>query len=168
MNFGLWMESTIGKAGIFFTDGSKFLILKRNNHWTKICGELKKKESEIDGAERIAKSAVGKVEGRNFATIVENDSDHISFLYKIKKPFKCELSKEYQDYKWIAFGDVDSYRFDSKTKEYLQKHIDLSMNLKEDGDLNAFSTTDQPDPGSREQFMKWPKSKKALKLYGKL
>lgn len=125
-------------AGIFFTDGSKVLLLKRSKKgdsegtWGLPGGKVEEDETLIDAARREAKEECGHVEGSRFADLQEKDGLHdwTTFFFKIKKPFDCVLSDEHTDYKWVDLDSISNYELHPKLKENLDRHLNvLSRNM---------------------------------------
>jgi 8-oxo-dGTP pyrophosphatase MutT (NUDIX family) len=131
-------------AGIFFTDGKKVLLLKRSKKgdnqgtWCLPGGKVENKETLIDAALREAKEECGLVRGQRFADLNEKDGMHdwTTFFFKIEKPFKCKLSDEHTDYKWIELNKINEYKLHPKLKENLDRHLNIvnkkqNLNFKE-------------------------------------
>lgn len=121
----------LGGAGIFFTDGSHVLLLKRSGKgdgagtWGLPGGKIEEGESEIDAATRESKEECGKVSGQRFADISEKDGLHNwrTFFFKVDKPFKCKLSDEHTDWKWVKISRLDEYKLHPKLKENMDRHL---------------------------------------------
>lgn len=132
-------------AGIFFTDGSSVLLLKRaepgdnKNTWCLPGGKIEEGESPIDAARREAKEECGKVKGSRFEDSKERDGQHVwsTFFFRVNKPFKCKLSKEHSDWKWFKINDLEKINLHPKLKENLDRYIKIvknhfsNMNFKE-------------------------------------
>lgn len=118
-------------AGIFFTDGKRVLLLKRSekgdgfNTWGLPGGKVEEGETDIDAAIREAKEECGKVRGQRFADLTEKDGMHEwkTFFFRVDKPFKCKLSDEHKDYKWVGIRNIKKYELHPKLKENLDRHI---------------------------------------------
>ena len=128
-------------AGIFFTDGKKVLLLRRsekgdgNGTWGLPGGKVEEGESFIDAAKREAKEECGRVEGSRFEHIHEKDGMHewTTFFFRIKRPFKCRLSDEHNDYRWVDLDKVSSMELHPRFKENLDRHMDALRACKGKG-----------------------------------
>lgn len=132
-------------AGIFFTDGDKVLLLKRSEKgdgqgtWGLPGGKVEDGETLIDAAIREAKEECGQVKGQRFDDLNENDGMHnwTTFFFKIDKPFKCKLSDEHTEYKWVKLNKIEDYQLHPKLKENLDRHLNIinkkfkNINFKE-------------------------------------
>jgi mutator protein MutT len=106
-------------AGIFFTDGKKTLILKRNEEgknkgkWDFPGGKANPKESFLEAAKREAREECGLdvVPGNNVDSIKYNDNqkEWTTFIFKIKESFKVNLSHEHVDHKWVKLEDLSDF-----------------------------------------------------------
>lgn len=126
-------------AGIFYTDGEKVLLLKKRkgsdkNTWGLPGGGVEKGESALDAAKRESREETGKFEGKNFGKVRElertldgrrSEISHnwTTFFYKVKKTFKCKLSKEHSDWRWFDLNGIKKVKLHPKLKKYLNKHI---------------------------------------------
>lgn len=117
-------------AGIFYTDGSKFLILLRNSKnkiWSIPGGKQEKDENCWDTACRETKEEIGKlpegIEIGKFPDFFKNNY-FVTFVILVEKQFDCTLSEEHLDYKWIKFDEIDNYNL----HERLHKKINLFKN----------------------------------------
>lgn len=128
-------------AGIFFTDGSKVLLLKRSDKgdnggtWGLPGGKVEEKETLIDAASREAKEECGHVEGSRFEDLKEEDGMHVwtTFFFKIKKPFDCKLSDEHTEYKWINLDELKNYKLHPALEKNLDRHLHVIKNSKRKG-----------------------------------
>ena len=117
-------------AGIFFTDGKKVLLLKRSEKgdnfgtWCLPGGKVEQGETFIDAARREAKEECGKVKGQRFEDIKEKDGLHewVTFFFKIEKPFKCKLSNEHSNWKWVDIEKMEKMNLHPKVKESLDRY----------------------------------------------
>jgi 8-oxo-dGTP pyrophosphatase MutT (NUDIX family) len=118
-------------AGILFTNGEKILLLKRaekgdsKGTWCLPGGKVEDGETFIDAARRESKEECGRVEGKRFEDSKEIDGNHIwmSFFFRIKKPFKCKLSNEHSDWKWVNLKELDKVNLHPKLKENIGTYI---------------------------------------------
>lgn len=123
-------------AGIFFTDGLRVLLLKRSGKgdnegtWGLPGGKVEQGESLIDAARRESKEECGKIKGQRFDDLNEKDGLHnwTTFFFKIDKPFKCKLSDEHTEYKWVRFKNISKYKLHPKLKENLDRHLNVIKN----------------------------------------
>lgn len=139
-------------AGIFYTDGEKVLLLKKRkgkdkNTWGLPGGSIESGETPLAGAKRESKEEIGKYRGKIFGKIKEIERsyfkgkteishDWTTFFSKIKKPFKCKLSEEHTDWKWVDLNKLKKIKLHPKFKKYLKRHINLvekefNINIKE-------------------------------------
>lgn len=120
-------------AGIFYTNGSKVLLLKRaekgdeNGTWGLPGGKVEDGETFIDAARRESKEECGKIIGQRFEDLEEIDGQHIwkTFFFKIDKPFDCKLSDEHNDWKWFDINKLENANLHSKLKENLDRHLSV-------------------------------------------
>jgi len=118
-------------AGIFFTDGRKVLLLKRSEKgdgfgtWGLPGGKVEEGETDIDAAIREAKEECGRVAGQRFDDLQEKDGMHewTTFFFRVEKPFRCRLSDEHSDWKWVKFKSLNDYELHPKLKENLDRHM---------------------------------------------
>ncbi len=125
-------------AGILFTDGSKFLILKDNkNVWSLPGGKKENKESSWQNAYRETfeetkfkadiKKCIGKFpdfnDGKNYTT----------FICLTDDLFECTLSNEHKKYKWVDFEDCAKHNIHNRLKSKLpfyKKFTSSFLNIK--------------------------------------
>ena len=120
-------------AGIFFTDGKSVLLLKRaekgdeKGTWGLPGGKAEEGESSIGTARREAMEECGHSEGQRFDKSEEKDGHFhwTTFFHQVRKPFKCTLSDEHSDWKWIPFEDLDQYDLHPKFKENVDRYLDI-------------------------------------------
>jgi 8-oxo-dGTP pyrophosphatase MutT (NUDIX family) len=119
-------------AGILYTDGKKILLLKRadGDHkgtWGQPGGCVEEGESNIDAAIRESQEECGRVEGYRIAEFEEKDGLHrwTTYLYRIKEPFSCHLSKEHSDWKWFDLDKLKFVNLHPKFKENLGAYTKL-------------------------------------------
>lgn len=114
-------------AGILFTDGHSILLLKRKEPsdnagtWGIPGGGAKKGETPIATAWRETKEECGaSPQGYQFEKFHEKDGHHnfFVFMYRIPKPFECEISKEHSEAKWIPIKDLGQYKLHPKMTEH--------------------------------------------------
>jgi 8-oxo-dGTP pyrophosphatase MutT (NUDIX family) len=128
-------------AGIFFTDGKKVLLLKRSEKgdnegtWGLPGGKVEEKETLIDAARREAKEECGKIEGYRFEDLKEKDGMHdwTTFFFKVKSTFKCKLSDEHKEYKWVDLESVKGCELHPQFKKNLDRHLNVIKNAKKKG-----------------------------------
>ena len=82
-------------------------------------------ETDIDAAMREAEEECGKVAGKRFADLNEKDGMHVwtTFFFRVDKPFKCKLSDEHSDWKWVKLESLKDYDLHPKLKENLERHL---------------------------------------------
>jgi 8-oxo-dGTP diphosphatase len=119
-------------AGIIFTDGKQLLLLKRadgdhRGKWGQPGGEVEPGETAIDAAIREAQEECGNFDGYRIGEFEEKDGLHrwTTFLYKIKKPFACALSKEHSAFKWFDLDKLKSADLHPKFKENLPAYLKM-------------------------------------------
>jgi len=119
-------------AGIIFTDGKHILLLKRSegdekDTWGIPGGSLEEGELDIDGAIREAKEECGNFEGQRVGKFEEIDGTHrwSTFIYRIDKPFKCELSNEHSDWDWFEFDELENLSLHSKFHKNWPSYLKL-------------------------------------------
>jgi 8-oxo-dGTP diphosphatase len=118
-------------AGIFFTDGRKVLLLKRSEKgdgvgtWGLPGGKVEEGETDIDAAMREAKEECGRVAGQRFGDLSEKDGMHewTTFFFRVDEPFKCKLSDEHTDFKWVRLGNLGRYKLHPKLQDNLDRHV---------------------------------------------
>lgn len=125
-------------AGILFTDGNKFLILKDTKGvWSMPGGKKENEESSWENACRETfeetkfqidkKICIGKFpdlnDGKNYTT----------FICLINDLFDCKLSNEHTRYKWISFDESENYNLHHRLKNKLpfyRKFINSFLNIQ--------------------------------------
>lgn len=119
-------------AGILYTDGKKILLLKRadgdhKDTWGLPGGHVEDGESNIDAAIRESQEECGRIEGYRVAEFEEKDGLHrwVTYLYRIKSPFTCSLSKEHSAWKWFDLDKLKYVDLHPKLKENLGAYIKL-------------------------------------------
>ena len=144
------MKKTTKAAGILYTDGEKVLLLKRSKiggnpfTWDLAGGRAEKGESPFRNAKRESKEEIGvSLRGTRidrFKEIGENKT-YTVFIYKVDKKFKCTLSNEHVDYKWIKIDDLDKFKITPKLERNIKKYIKTikNYNLLEEIKLSSFS-----------------------------
>ena len=137
-------------AGIIFTDGNKILLLKRaegdhTGSWGQPGGKAKEGETNIDTAIRESKEECGNFEGYRIAEFEEKDGLHrwTTYIYRIKQPFDCKLSKEHSDWKWY---DIDKL-----------KYVDLHPKFREN--VGAYIKLIKKKFGNFKTFHEWLQEK---------
>jgi 8-oxo-dGTP pyrophosphatase MutT (NUDIX family) len=117
-------------AGILFTDGKQVLLLKRlkGDHketWGQPGGGVEQGETPIDAAIRESQEECGNFDGYRVADFEEKDGIHrwTTYLYKVSKPFNCELSEEHSDYKWFDIDKLKSVNLHPQFKKNLPAYL---------------------------------------------
>jgi 8-oxo-dGTP diphosphatase len=132
-------------AGVFYTDGSKVLLLKRaekgdaEGTWGLPGGKVEEGETNIDAAVRESIEECGSSKGRRFDDLLEKDGQHewTTFFFQIDKPFDCKLSNEHSDWKWFDLNKLNKINLHPKLKENLDRHLKVvnkkfkKLNFKE-------------------------------------
>ena len=121
-------------AGIIFTDGHKILLLRRSDGdehekgtWGIPGGKAKPGELAIDAAVRESKEECGNFEGQRIAKFEEPDNSFMwtTFMYRVKKPFKCQLSDEHDNWKWFKLDEIEDQTLHSKFKIKLPRYLKI-------------------------------------------
>lgn len=122
-------------AGIIFTDGNKILLLKRadgdnKDTWGQPGGKVKGGETNIDAAIRESQEECGNFDGYRIGEFEEKDGLHrwTTYIYRVKEPFDCKLSKEHSDWKWFDINKLKYTELHPKFKENLGSYIKLIKN----------------------------------------
>lgn len=123
-------------AGIFFTNGSKVLLLKRaepgDHHgtWCLPGGKVEEGESFIDAARRESLEECGKMKGTRFEDSKEKDGQHVwtTFFFRINKPFKCKLSKEHSDWNWFDIDELSDINLHPKLSNNIDRYKKIVNN----------------------------------------
>jgi len=125
-------ENSKKGAGIFFTDGSHVLLLKRSKgkhqgKWDLPGGGAKKGESTIGAAQREAKEEAGldQIPGHRFDSF-DSKSGHrqfTTFLYRVNDQFACSLSDEHDAWEWVAFDDVEKVDLHPKLEDNIDRYL---------------------------------------------
>lgn len=131
-------------AGIFYTDGKKVLLLKRSDKgdgaktWGLPGGKIEEGESAIDAAKRESKEECGKVSGQRIGDLEEKDGLHnwTTYFFRVDKPFKCKLSDEHTEYKWINIEDIFELDLHPKFSDNLDRHLKALRSFTKKGSLN--------------------------------
>lgn len=125
-------------AGILFTDGVNFLILKdAKGIWSIPGGKKENDESPWENAHRETfeetkfnadkKKCIGKFPDLN------NDKNFTTFICLIDKIFDCEISNEHIKYKWVKLDNCKDYNLHNRLKNKLpfyRKFINSFINIK--------------------------------------
>ena len=117
-------------AGIFFTDGEKTLLLKRSDKgdnggtWGIPGGKTEAGETAIGTAMRESKEECGVVKGKRFDNLDSLDGHYqwTTFFFKINKPFKCKLSDEHTDWKWVSIESMGEMNLHPKLRKNLSRY----------------------------------------------
>ena len=123
-------------AGIFFTDGKKVLLLKRSEKgdnsgtWGIPGGKAEKNETVFGTATRESKEECGIVKGKRFNSFETIDGLHrwTTFLF-LTEPFRCKLSDEHTDWKWIDFNELKYYNLHPKLEDQIDRYIKAVKNV---------------------------------------
>jgi len=121
-------------AGIFFTDGKKVLLLKREpnstypNTWSIPGGGLKLGETPEEGARRECQEEAGSCQGTKFG--VKNFGNWTTFFYKVPKPFKVTLSDEHTAYKWCSLEELHKIKLCSLFAEDLPVSFEIVKKVR--------------------------------------
>jgi 8-oxo-dGTP pyrophosphatase MutT (NUDIX family) len=125
-------------AGILFTDGNKFLVLKdMKNVWSVPGGKREEKENSWENACRETyeetkfkpdvDTCIGKFPDLN------DGKSYTTYICIIKDLFEPDLSKEHSKYKWISFEDIEDFNLHKRLKNKLpfyRKFINSFMKIK--------------------------------------
>ena len=121
-------------ASIFFTNGSNVLVIKRSSdsdeypgRWDLPGGKANKGESHEECGKREALEEVGKMRGRKFGEM--KNEDWVTMFYKVSSQFDCKLSNEHDQWKWIKLYDMVSYNMVPCIAKDIEKFI---KKVKED------------------------------------
>ena len=120
-------------AGIFFTDGSNVLLLKRSEKgdnggtWGLPGGKAEDGETAVATAMREAKEECGQIKGMRFDSLESQDGrfNWTTFFFLVDGPFPCELSDEHTDWDWFDLDKVDEENLHPKFKESLPRYLRL-------------------------------------------
>jgi 8-oxo-dGTP pyrophosphatase MutT (NUDIX family) len=144
------MKNTIKAAGILYTDGKKVLLLKRSKiggnpfAWDLAGGRAEEGESAFQNAKRESKEEIGiSLRGTRIDKFKETGKNkaYTVFIYKVDKKFKCTLSDEHVDYKWIKIDDLDKFKITPKLEKNIKKYVKVikNYNLLEEIKWTSFS-----------------------------
>lgn len=120
-------------AGIFFTDGTNVLLLKRSEKgdnegtWGIPGGKAEDDETAIATAMREAKEECGTIKGQRFDALESQDGRHhwTTFFFLVDGPFNCKLSNEHTDWKWAKLDELDELDLHPKFEENLDRYLRL-------------------------------------------
>lgn len=121
-------------AGIFFTDGSCVLLLKRGkgSHegtWSLPGGGANKGETDIGTAIRETKEETGieSIPGHRFDSFESRDGlkKFTTFMYRVDEQFDVTLSDEHTDWEWISLDELKSKELHPKFEENLPRYLKL-------------------------------------------
>jgi 8-oxo-dGTP pyrophosphatase MutT (NUDIX family) len=124
-------------AGIFFTNGSSVLLLRRSDlryrgQWDLPGGHAKVGESPIDNAIRETKEELGinKIPGIKIGNIknIQQGKQYNLFFYKIENKFNIKLNNEHDDYEWVKFNKISKKRLIPKLKNSIKEYVDFIKN----------------------------------------
>ena len=125
-------------AGILFTNGKKFLILKdMKNVWSMPGGKIEGNESSWENAYRETFEETGIKADKDTCLgkfpDFNDGKNYTTFICLTNDLFDCDLSKEHSKYKWISFDDCDNYNLHKRLKNKLpfyRKFINSFLNIK--------------------------------------
>lgn len=120
-------------AGIFFTDGTSVLLLKRSDSgdhadtWALPGGTAKKGESAINTAIRETKEETGldSIPGYRIESLdTKNGRQKFTvFIYRINDHFDVDLSHEHNDWEWIDFDQLSNKSLHPKFEQHLERYL---------------------------------------------
>lgn len=120
-------------AGIFFTDGTHVLLLKRSSDgshsgtWALPGGGCKEGETDIGAAIREAReeTGLGSIPGHRMDSLVSRDGlkHFTTFLYRVPTRFDVKLSNEHTEWEWVAFENLNDKSLHPKFKENLPRYL---------------------------------------------
>lgn len=119
------------KAGIFFTDGSKVLLLQKpNKKWGLPGGKPHENETPKETAERETREEIGTLRGSCAGQMKENE-DYMIYFYVVGRPFSCSLSTEHIAWKWIPFDELSHYMLHPKLEVAVARCLKFVQNKLE-------------------------------------
>ena len=114
---------------IFYTDGERVLLLKRSSYsetapdkWGLPGGHSKGEETPLATGRRESKEEIGKVQGKRFGVLGENNKFPVYF-FSVKMPFECKLSEEHSEWEWVRFEDLNKYNLHPILKRSIGKFV---------------------------------------------
>ena len=120
-------------AGIFFTDGSSVLLLKRSDvgdnpdTWALPGGTAKQGETPIGTAIRETKEETGlsQIPGYRIESLdTKNGRQNFTvFIYRVKENFDIDLSKEHTDWEWVKFDSLKEKTLHPKFEENIDRYL---------------------------------------------
>ena len=116
-------------AGIFFTNGSNVLLMKRSATctnpftWGLPGGHAKNKETPLETATRESREECGRIAGKRFGE-QKDPGGWTCFFYKVIEPFPCKLSREHSAFKWIPFHKLKDYKLHPEFRKAAKRYID--------------------------------------------
>lgn len=110
------MSKALKAAGVLFTNGKQFLLLKRSNtvswsgSWGMPGGRAEYGENPLETASRECKEEIGidlsKIINANCIGIRKCSSGYFVFIYYINELFTPELNDEHDDWKWATESEL--------------------------------------------------------------
>lgn len=125
-------------AGILFTDGDKFLILKdKKGIWSIPGGKKEENESSWENAFRETLEETGFSADKNtclgkFPDLNEG-KNYTTYICLIDNLFDCKISDEHTKFKWINLTNNKEYNLHNRLKNKLpfyRKFINSYLNIK--------------------------------------
>jgi|LSQX01.2.fsa_nt_gb 8-oxo-dGTP pyrophosphatase MutT (NUDIX family) len=120
-------------AGIFFTDGSHVLLLKRSGEsshtgtWALPGGGAREGETDIGTAVRETREETGleTIPGYRIDSLTSQDGHKhfTTFLYRVSSQFDVDLSEEHSDWEWVPFDNLEEKSLHPKFEENLPRYL---------------------------------------------
>lgn len=116
-------------AGVLFTDGKKVLLLHRSpgsknpGTWGLPAGHAEPGEGSFQTAERECDEEIGlKPFGTRMGKSEERQGRWVIYLYRVDRPFECQLNDEHTEYKWVPWADLDQMNLHPLFRQQLPKY----------------------------------------------
>jgi 8-oxo-dGTP pyrophosphatase MutT (NUDIX family) len=120
-------------AGIFFTDGTHVLLLKRSGEsshtgtWALPGGGARDGETAIGTAIRETREETGlqSIPGHRLDSLVSQDGHKhfTTFVYRVPSQFKVNLSDEHSAWEWVPFEELAKKDLHPKFEENLSRYL---------------------------------------------